>query len=243
MYYGAAGTSLLGVLGDAPPSVEWRTLASVASRYDRPEVVTVPTFELITWVEQGTPGPDGSYSVRVPDSTIAKYYAVAHAHHGMLVLDVQPGRHDFLPLVKTLSRWMAKPDVGLALDPEWSLQPGEVPDRQIGYTDAASVNRVSSWLSGLVAAQHLPQKLLLVHNFTGYMLHDEPHLHFYDNLALTENGDGFGRRANKLYDYHLLAADPRLWLGLKVFYKQDIEQFSPGELLAMPDPPNVIDYQ
>jgi hypothetical protein len=243
MYYGAAGTTLLGVLGDSPPAVEWRTLSSVAARYERPDVVTVPTFELIVWVEQGTPGPDGSYAVRVPDSTIAKYYAVAHAHHGMLVLDVQPGRHEFLPLAQTLTKWMDKPDVGLALDPEWKLYGNQVPDQQIGFTDAASVNAVSRWLSGLVAAQHLPQKLLLVHNFTGYMLHDEPHLAFHANLALTENGDGFGHRANKLYDYHLLAADPRLWLGFKVFYKQDIDLFTPAELLALPDPPDVIDYQ
>ncbi|HZE14777.1 MAG TPA: hypothetical protein VE197_03185, partial [Mycobacterium sp.] len=80
MYYGAAGTSALGVLGDAPPGREWARLAHTASRYARPNVVTVPTFELITWVEQGAPGPDSSYAVRVPDTTIARYYAVAHAH-------------------------------------------------------------------------------------------------------------------------------------------------------------------
>lgn len=243
MFYGAAGTPALGVLGDAPPEQEWPRLAAVSARYDRPGVVTVPTYELITWVEQGSPGPDGSYAVRVPDRIIAKYYAVAHAHHGMLVLDVQPGRHDFLPLCRTLTPWLEKPDVGLALDPEWKLYGSQVPDQQIGYTDAASVNAVSAWLSRLVAAHHLPQKLLLVHNFTGHMLHDEPRLAFHANLALAENGDGFGHRANKLYDYHLLAADPRLWLGFKLFYRQDVDMYSPDELMAMPNPPSVIDYQ
>lgn len=243
MYYGAAGTTALGVLGDAPPEQEWGSLAHTAAQYAAADVVTVPTFELITWVEHGNPGPDGSYAVRIPDSTIAKYYAVAHAHHGMLVLDIQPGRHEFLELAKTLSRWLVKPDVGLALDPEWKLYGDQVPDQQIGHTDAAEVNAVSAWLSRLVAAHHLPQKLLLVHNFTGRMLRDEPHVAFHADLALTENGDGFGARANKLYDYHLLAEDPRMWLGFKLFYRQDQDMYAPTELLALPDPPNVVDYQ
>ncbi len=243
MYYGAAGTTALGVLGDAPPEQEWARVAHTAAQYAAPDVVTVPTFELITWVEQGSAGPDGSYAVRVPDSTIARYYAVAHAHHGMLVLDIQPGRHNFLELAKTLSRWLAKPDVGLALDPEWKLYGDQVPDRQIGHTDAAEVNAVSAWLSDLVTAHHLPQKLLLVHNFTGRMLRDEPHVAFHANLALTENGDGFGGRSDKLYDYHLLAQDPRMWLGFKLFYRQDQDMYAPAELLALPQPPNVVDYQ
>ncbi len=243
MFYGAAGTSALGVLGDAPPETEWARLAATSEQYDRPDVVTVPTFELITWVERASPGPDGSYALRVPDATIARYYSVIHAHHGMLVLDVQPGRHDFLPLAKTLTRWLAKPDVGLALDPEWKLYGDQVPDHQIGYTDAASVNQVSGWLSGLVDEHRLPQKLLLVHNFTGQMLHDELRLVFHSNLALTENADGFGSRADKLHDYRLLAADTGVWLGFKLFYRQDVDMYRPAEVLAMDNPPSVIDYQ
>ncbi len=243
MYNGAAGTPALGVLGAAPPQAEWPRLIAASRQYDRPNVVTVPAYELIVWLEQSAPGPDGSYTVRAPEATIANYYRVVHGHHGMLVLDVQPGRGDFLPLAKTLTRWLAKPDVGLALDPEWKLYANQVPDQQIGYTDAASVNRVSAWLSALVATNHLPQKLLLVHNFTGLMLHDEQHLAFYPNLALAENADGFGSREDKLSHYRLLAADPRMWLGFKLFYRQDVDMYSPAEVLAMPHPPSIIDYQ
>ncbi len=243
MYYGAAGTPALGVLGDQPPAAEWPRLLATTRQYDRPSVVTVPTYELIAYVERASPGPDGSYAARVPEATIASYYRVVHTHHGMLVLDIQPGRHDFLTLAKTLAGWLDKPDVGLALDPEWKLYGDEVPDRQVGYTDAASVNAVSSWLSDVVATHHLPQKLLLVHNFTGQMLHDEAELAFHANLALVENADGFGQRANKLYDYRQLASDPRIWLGFKLFYRQDVDMYSPAEVLAFPEPPSVIDYQ
>jgi hypothetical protein len=42
-----------------------------------------------------------------------------------------------------------QPDVGLALDPECELAPGQLPDRQIGQTTAAEIDQVrpspSTW--------------------------------------------------------------------------------------------------
>src|SRR5918992_823632 len=43
-------------------------------------------------------------------------------------------------------------------------------------TDAATVNEVSRYLSRLIRARNLPQKLLLVHRFTDDMIEDEQRL-------------------------------------------------------------------
>ena len=44
------------------------------------------------------------------------------------------------------------PNVGLALDAEWKLQPGQLPLRQIGSVSINEVNSVVTWLAGLTAS-------------------------------------------------------------------------------------------
>ena len=86
------------------------------------------------------------------------------------------------------------PDVSLALDPEWSLNPPQLPGQEIGSTDAATVNEVSLYLSRLVRRYHLPQKLLVVHRFTDEMVESENQLERDPGVALVLNVDGFGGR-------------------------------------------------
>jgi hypothetical protein len=47
------------------------------------------------------------------------------------VLDIQPGRGDFLTEVRRYERFLREPDVGLALDAEWSMRAGQVPGETI----------------------------------------------------------------------------------------------------------------
>src|ERR671929_20630 len=60
------------------------------------------------------------------------------------------GRSPFMREVRSYARWLREPDVGLALDPEWSMAPGQVPGTVIGSTDAAIVNRVQAYLAQIV---------------------------------------------------------------------------------------------
>ena len=46
----------------------------------------------------------------------------------------------------------------------------------IGSTDAATVNEVSAYLARIVRARDLPQKLLIVHQFTEEMVTDRDQL-------------------------------------------------------------------
>lgn len=133
-FYGEAGDPTLGVLGDAPPAQLWPRLAAQADLYAQPGVRVLPAYELIAYTAQAAPGPGGTYAARIPDATINAYLSVVHAHHGLLILDIQPGRSNFLTDAETLAPYLDHPDAALALDPEWELAPGQVPLQQIRVT-------------------------------------------------------------------------------------------------------------
>ena len=75
------------------------------------------------------------YRTRQPARIIDRYLRTARRHGMLLLLDIQPGRADFFDEAARLERWLREPDVGLALDPEWRVGPGEVPGQVIGSVD------------------------------------------------------------------------------------------------------------
>ena len=103
-----------------------------------------------------------------------------------MVLDLQPGRTDFLTQAKRYEEVLKLPYVGLALDPEWRLKPDQVHLRQIGSVSAAEVNTVSQWLAGLVRRESLPQKLFLVHQFDFSMITERETLETPSELAVVK---------------------------------------------------------
>jgi hypothetical protein len=242
-YYGGAHGAALGVLGAASPDVAFARLDREARTFDRAGHPALPAFELIATVAQAGPGPDGRYRSREGDAGIQRYLDAARRHRALLVLDIQPGRADFLTEAKVLEKWLVNPDVALAIDPEWRMGPGDVPGQKIGSVQAAEVNAVSGWLDALTARHKLPQKLLLVHQFTTNMIRNKPSVQSRRNLAIMFNMDGFGGREAKLAKYRMLAADKRFSLGMKLFYKQDVNRFAARDLLALSPAPMIVEYQ
>ncbi|WP_414172529.1 hypothetical protein [Clavibacter tessellarius] len=92
------------------------------------------------------------------------------------MIDLQPGRTDFLTQAKRYESVLAQPGVGLALDPEWRLGPDQVPLKQIGSVSAAEVDATTDWLAGLVRDRGLPQKMLVLHQFRLSMITDRASL-------------------------------------------------------------------
>ncbi len=242
-YYGAAGTAALGVLGAGTPDQVWPRLAADAARFETGQTKALPTYELISVIANATPGPDGKYRSRVDDATIGRYLAAVRRHHALLLLDIQPGHADFPTEARRLERWLREPDVALAIDPEWRMSAGGVPGQRIGTVSAAEVNTVSAWLDGLTARHRLPQKLLLIHQFTTGMITNKRAVQPRRNLAMVFNMDGFGGREAKLAKYRMLAADRRFGLGLKLFLRQDVAIFRPHEVLRLRPVPEVVEYQ
>ncbi|MHB1534316.1 MAG: hypothetical protein ACYC1D_06835 [Acidimicrobiales bacterium] len=241
-FYGLPADPVLGVLGDAPPEAMFVQLAQTAALYATPGTVVVPTYELIAFAAQTAPGPNGAYSAELPSSQIDSYLKAVQVHDGMLILDIQPGRASLLDEAKALKPWLVKPDVGLALDPEWELGPGQLPGTKIGHTTATEINQVSAWLQNLTIRNHLPQKLLMIHQFRPDMVLDKQAVTAAPDVAIVFNMDGFGSPAEKLSIYEMLAADPRWWLGYKLFYKRDQPLQTPAQVLALVPTPQVIDY-
>jgi hypothetical protein len=239
-YYGMPG---LDALGAGPPELVARRLLRTATAYATPGHPVLPMLELIATIAHPRPLSDGTYRSRQDDAVVARYLQAARRIKGVLVLDIQPGRADFLAEVRHWERLLREPDVGIALDPEFSMAPGGVPGRDLGRTDAATINRVSAYLAGLVARHRLPEKLLVIHQFTHSMVRDKPAIVVRRGLAMVWNADGFGARSDKLEDYAAYTSDRRFHPGLKLFYRNDVDLMAPHEVLRLRPVPQLINYQ
>ena len=243
-YYGAPQDDELGILGIGSPSRAAKRLEAQAKPYARPRRQVLPAFELIAAIVTSEAGDGGDHSMRQDDATIARYLRVARAHRMLLLLDIQPGYAPFLQEAQALERWLKEPDVGLALDPEWSMKPPLLPGQEIGSTDAATVNEVSRYLSGLVRRYDLPQKLLVVHRFTRDMIQAEDQLERNPGVALVVNVDGFGDQPNKISKYREFTRDlRRRFNGFKLFYHEDLNLMSPTKVLRLHPQPDLVVYE
>ena len=140
-FYGAPQSDELGALGIGTPDRAARRLREQAAAYERPRRPVLPALELIAVIANADPGEDGMYRTRQPAAVIDRYLRAARRHDMLLLLDIQPGRAEFITEAIRLERWLREPDVGLALDPEWRVGPGEVPGQVIGSVDRARGQR------------------------------------------------------------------------------------------------------
>jgi len=243
-FYGNPAADELGILGIGPPSKVGAKLKRQAKPYARETRPVLPAFELISTIANADPGEDGLYRSRMPDKLIRRYLKAARKAKALLLLDIQPGRADFFTETTRLRKWLKQPDVGLALDPEWRMQADEVPGTVIGSVRAREVNATTAWLDKLVKDKNLPQKLVVIHQFTLDMIDDRSKLKAREGLAITLNADGFGTQAAKLEKYKSFTRGPkRLKHGYKLFYKEDTDLMTPREVMRMKPRPDFIVYE
>jgi hypothetical protein len=245
--YGHPGDPVLGVLGEQPLDETIDRAGEVAADYDPlVDEPVVPALEIITTVASAGAGPAGDYSRRTPVAKLRPWTDAAAAAGLYVVLDLQPGHTDFLSQAKEYEELLAEPHVGLALDPEWRLAPDQRHMEQIGSVKAAEVNRVVEWLADLTAAHQLPQKLLVLHQFTLRMITGRTNVDTErDELAVLIHVDGFGTPGQKYATWDALHADPPpdVWWGWKNFYDEDKPTFSPARTVDVSPSPVFISYQ
>ena len=208
----------------------------------------LPVAELIATVVQGSPGRDGLFRTRMDDSVISTWLAAARQQKALLVLNIQPGRARFIDEAKAYQKWLAEPDVGLALDPEWAVGPGERPGQVFGHTTGTAVNDVAAYLSGLVAAHNLPQKALIVHVLQPQILRDPQGLHPHQGVALVKSVDGIGAAAAKTGTYRRVMAGTPSYIrpGFKLFFSEDATSgplMTPQQVLALTPQPDYVLYE
>jgi hypothetical protein len=244
-YYGIVGTSnILGRTNN--PDADARGVERQARAYAKFGQPVLPAFELVTTIAAPDPGPQGTYSTPLDRSTVARYLAAAHRHKLLLILDFQPGRGQFLPEVKRYARFLLDPAVGVGLDPEWKVGPGEVPGQELGSASAASINAVSSYLSHLVARHRLPQKLFVVHEFRLSELPDRNKIAIRPGLATVLQMDGLGSVKTKLDSFHRVTRRAEQFhIGFKVFLQrsEDPVLMTPKQIMKLRPQPEYISYQ
>jgi hypothetical protein len=242
-YYGSTGGPALGVLGESSPDGIVPRLRQAAAPFATPGRRIQIAFELIVQVADRHPGRGGVYSHSISTATIRRYLGAARRAHALLVLDIQPGREDFLTAVKRYQWMLEQPDVGVALDAEWRMPPGAIPAKQVGRVSAGEVNRVSAWVAGIVRAKRLPEKLFLLHQFRLSMLPDIHDIQKRPGLAMVQHADGFGTRREKDATYRAIRRPQQFHLGYKLFYDEDVQRYTPAEVVRFPYPPEYISYQ
>jgi hypothetical protein len=242
-YYGTAGTGSLGVLGETAPDEMQRRLSRAAAPFRRPGEQIQPVYELIATVADPIPGPSGAYSHDIARERVQQYIDAAHRNNALVVLDIQPGRADFMTVVKRWQWALEDPWVGLALDPEWRMGPRQVPAQVIGSVGADEVNRVSGWLSRLVKKNHLPEKPFLLHEFRTTMIRDIDRVVDRPGLAEVQHVDGFGTQGQKLATYHAVARPAQFAMGFKLFYDEDVNLFTPARVRDIRPTVRFVSYQ
>ena len=163
-----------------------------------------------------------------------------------VVLDLQPGRTDFLTQAKIYEEFLRLPHVGLALDPEWRLKPHQVHLEQIGTVDAAEINRVAAWLAAIVREEALPQKLFIIHQFRHSMITNRARIDTPSELAVLIQMDGQGPLEVKYTTWNALTREtdaPRFLWGWKNFYDEDSPRASPAQVLELTPVPVFVSYQ
>lgn len=239
-YYGTAGSGVLGVLGQQPPDRIDPRLTRAAHAFARPGQPVQKVYELIVTVADRS-GPHFNHDIAT--AAVRDYIAAAHRNGALLVLDIQPGHADFLGVVKRWEWALKDPWVGLALDPEWRMARGQRPGTVLGSVGADEINSVSAWLSQVVAENHLPEKLFMLHEFRTSMIRGIGQVLPRPGLAMVQHVDGFGTPGEKLDTFHAVGRPRQFHLGFKLFYRADTGLMTPAQVLRLKPRVRFVSYQ
>jgi hypothetical protein len=242
--YGSHVAPGLGVLGERPVEELGPLMAAYADPYralsDRP---VVGVFDLIVTLATREDGQDGLYRKRSFDHEIQPYLDQARAQDAYLLLDIQPGRSDFLTEATVYEAFLRQPDVGLALDPEWRTDPPNRPGLRVGTVDAAELNALTGWLARLVREEQLPDKLVVIHQFRDFMVTGREAIIDRPGIQLVFQMDGEGPSAPKISLYQRLLVAAPFFNGFMIFNDQDPDPLSPQAVLGLDPVPNLVSYQ
>ncbi|HJY45575.1 MAG TPA: hypothetical protein VJ301_13210 [Propionibacteriaceae bacterium] len=247
-YAGVTGASTLGRLGTGPLNQRVAEIERRAKPYAAGRQI-LPVVEVIASVVQASPGPDGKYRVRLTDAQISAYHMAARKHRAVMLLNLQPGRSEFITEAKAFEKWLKEPDVGVALDPEWAMDPGQRPGDAYGHTTGAELDEVSRYLAGLVKQHNLPEKVMVYHQVAKSVVRKESGLKDHDGVVVVKSVDGLGPPGPKINTYRVVnKTTPKfVHAGFKLFFTEDSEGggrlMTPKEVLALKPRPEYVMYE
>src|SRR5687767_10375570 len=249
-YYGNPLSKRMGILGEVPPDEMLKRLDREVKAWERADSTTpvVPALHLIAVVAQGSAGRDGLYRARMGDSLIERVYGWAQRQKAIMFLDIQVAKSTLQQELPRLTTFLARPDVHLGLDPEFSMKRGGAPGKRIGTYDAADINYAIDMLADLVDKHNLPPKVLVIHRFTRPMLTNASKIKLDPRVQVVIHMDGWGPPWMKKDSYQAYVyAEPVQYTGFKLFYKNDTKKghplMKPADVLALFPRPLYIQYQ
>ncbi len=250
-YYGNFYSKGMGVLGQYPEAEMIAKLKAAVAQWQAadPSTPVIPAIDYIDVTAQGSPGKDGKYRLRMPDSQIDHALELAAQVNGIVILDIQVGLSDLQTELPLLSTYLAMPNVHLAIDPEFAMHNGTKPGRVIGSFSSADVNYAAQFLADLVKKNNLPPKVLIVHRFTEDMVTGYKNIQPLPEVQIVVDMDGWGFGAKKVNTYNsVVSSEPIQFTGFKLFYKNDLlppskAMLTPSEVLRLTPAPSFIQYQ
>ncbi len=242
-HYGTGATEALGILGEGSPRQATQRVVEAANEYATADLPAIPAFEFIATVATRIPRDDNSYTKPRPHHEIRPYHQRIRSAGGLLILDLQPGRKSFLEQARALESFLVLPDVHLALDPEWSLGPDQAAGREVGQTDAEAVNDVLAYVAELVERHGLPEKLLIVHQFTAAMVQDRDGIDDPAGIAVLFHIEAHGTPDAKIDTYQTLRVEHPYYNGFKVYFDEDSRVMTPAEVMGLDPTPLFVSYQ
>jgi hypothetical protein len=251
-FYGNPLSKRMGVLGEYPVDEMLTKLDTEVAKWREadPTMPVQPALHLVSVVAQGAPGRDGMYRLRMDTALIEKVYGWAKQKDAILFLDVQVGKSTLQAELPRLLPFLARPNVHLAIDPEFSMhydKEGLSPGRKIGTMDAADVNFAITTLSQLVREKNLPPKILIVHRFTRRMVTNASQIKLDPHVQVVMDMDGWGPAWLKFDSYRdYEVAEPVHFTGFKLFFHNDTKKgalLTPLEVLSLRPRPIYIQYQ
>ncbi|MEE2057699.1 hypothetical protein [Rhodococcus artemisiae] len=245
--YGHPGGPALGAFGEQDTAGAITRVRDLADRYQQFSAEPVlPAFEIIATVASADPGTDGRFSRITPPDLLRPVIDEAEAAGVYVILDLQPGHTHFLEQARIYEEFLARPNVGLALDPEWRLAPGQQHMVQIGSVDSAEINEVVAYLADIVQRHDLPQKMLVLHQFRSSMITGRE---FVDagrpEISVVLHADGHGSPAQKFDTWSALQSGlpPQIHMAWKNFYDEDLPTFTPEQTMAIEPKPVFVSFQ
>jgi hypothetical protein len=236
----------MGILGQLPPAEMLSKLERTATEWAAADTTrgVMPALHLIATVAQGKPGPGGKYRLRHSDQTIEQVLGWAEERGWVVFLDVQIGHSTVPDELPHLVKYLERPYVHLALDPEFAMKLGGVPGRRIGTLDADDVNYAVKLLAEIVEREQIPPKVLVVHRFTRRMLTNHDRITLDPRVQVVVDMDGFGtpRLKEDAYKFFIVPY-PVQYTGFKLFFKNDKPMMTPAQVLELYPQPLYIQYQ
>lgn len=249
-YYGNPLSKRMGVLGEYDQQEMLRRFDQEIAKWQAADPATPvqPALHLITVVAQGDPGTAGKYRLIMRDSLVEQVYGWAKSRNAILFIDIQVGHSDIRELLPRFDQFLSRPDIHLAIDPEFMMKSGAKPGTKIGTMSAADVNYAADHLTELVRKYHLPPKVLIIHRFTRNMVTGAETIRLHPEVQIVMNMDGWGAPWLKRDSYRdYIVREPVQFTGFKLFYHNDTKKgdplMTPEDVLRLRPMPLYIQYQ